>query len=105
MTLAIQSLGPPPEKHADRVVAELMKQLAAKHARLWAALNEIVNANALNAGSPRAQHKLEARLQQAGALTYLEPGKRGKYVLGMYSLVGWDPMRDAGIAVGDPIPA
>jgi hypothetical protein len=32
--IAIQSLGRPPEKHADGIIAELMQQLAVKHAHL-----------------------------------------------------------------------
>jgi hypothetical protein len=29
----IQSLGPPPEKHADRIVAEMLKLIVVAHAK------------------------------------------------------------------------
>jgi hypothetical protein len=35
MNPSIQSLGAPPERHADRVVAEMMQHLAQTRARLW----------------------------------------------------------------------
>src|SRR5262245_7539449 len=102
--IEFQSIGPPPEKHADRVVAALMQQLAQKHARLWATLDAILKAGAIYAGSPQAQHRLAARVRAAGAAVHLAPGKRGRFTLGVYSLTGWCPARDAAIAVGDAIP-
>jgi hypothetical protein len=54
-------------------------------------------------GNPRAQAKLEAKIKNLGALsTNLQPGKRGRYELHVYSLAGWDPQRDDLIEPGDP---
>jgi hypothetical protein len=39
--LEIQSVGAPPERHADRIVAEMMRHLAQQHASLWEAVNDI----------------------------------------------------------------
>jgi len=101
--LQIESIGRPPERHADRVVAEMMRQLARDRSRLWDTISEVV-ANSSD-GSPRAQRKMEKRIKRAGALTTdLWPGKRGRYTLMVYDLCGWDAQRDAAIQLGDRIP-
>jgi hypothetical protein len=38
----IVSVGPPPEKHADRVVAEMLRELAVTNARISKAIGNIV---------------------------------------------------------------
>jgi hypothetical protein len=104
--LEIQSLGPPPAQHADRVMAALMQQLAVKHALLWATFDAMLKTSSPRAGSPKAQHKLAARLRAAGAFAVrVNPGKRGKFTLSVFNLAGWDPARGAAITVTDPIPA
>ena len=100
---AIQSIGRPPERHADRVVAEMMRQLARDHARLWDTITGITASS--SDGTPRAQRKLEERVKRAGALTtQLWPGKRGCYTLVAYNLTGFDQRRDAPIRLDDPVP-
>jgi hypothetical protein len=99
----IQSAGRPPEQHADRVVAEMLREMAKTHARLWAAVDGIVDNS--RDGNPRSQRKMEAKIRAAGAVdTILTPGKRGRYALWVFSYVGWDPARDAVITLADPIP-
>jgi len=92
---AIQSVGPPPERHADRVVAEMMQELARNQSRLWDAVPEIVASS--SDGSPRAQRKMEERIRRAGALaTYLSPGKRGRLLARGLRLLWLGPQtRDA----------
>jgi hypothetical protein len=100
----IQSAGPPPERHADRVVAEVLRVTAVSHASTKQAISDaIINSSD---GSPKAQRKMEARIKAAGASnnTYLTPGKRGRYALQIYDLSGWDPARDIEIGLNDPIP-
>jgi len=100
---AIQSIGPPPERHADRVVAEMMRHLARKRATLLEAINEAI-ANSTD-GGPRAQRKMAERIERAGALnTELTSGKRGRYTLTFCDFTGWDAKRDAEIRLGDKIP-
>jgi hypothetical protein len=86
---SIQSVGAPPERHADRVVAEMMRRLAEKRARSWP---EIIAAILKSSdGSPKAQRKMEERVKQAGAIyTCLEPGKRSKYQFAFCDMTGWD---------------
>jgi hypothetical protein len=101
--LEIQSVGPPPEKHADRTTAEMLRRLAKDHARLWAAISEIVDNS--RDGNPHAQQKIAAKIRAAAAVhVTLKPGKRGRYMLLAFSYVGWDPARDAVITLADPIP-
>jgi hypothetical protein len=96
--LSIHSLGPPPERHADRVVAAMLQQLAQTRAHLLPAILAAF-ANSSD-GSPKAQHKLETRVKKAGALsTLLTPGKRGRYELRFTDCTGWDPIRDAEITL------
>ena len=62
---AIQSIGPPPERHADRVVAEMMRDLARKRATLWKAINEAIASS--TDGGPRAQRKMAERASRRNA--------------------------------------
>ena len=96
----IQSIGPPPERHADRVVGAMLRQLAQTRAHLLPAIYRAFDTS--SDGTPRAQRKMEARIKQAGALvTKLYPGKRGRYVLKFVDCTGWDQVRDAEITIDD----
>jgi hypothetical protein len=99
----IRSLGLPPERHADRIVAEMLREVARTHSTLWDAIEEVVAVS--RGGSPKAQRKLAERILRAGAIhTKLWPGKRGKYQIMIYDFTGFDPSRDAEIGPDDPIP-
>jgi|SRR6516165_3522281 hypothetical protein len=101
---SIQSIGLPPERHADRVVAEMVREMAGEHARLWDNIRAIAASS--SDGNPRTQMRLEKRIRCAGAMnTRLYPGKRGRYKLQIFDDLGWDVARDAPIFVGDEIPA
>src|SRR5262245_61807011 len=101
---SIQSIGPPPQRHADRVVGEMMRDLARKHADMWLIIREAIENSA--DGNPHAQRRMEERVKRAGALkTYLSPGKRGRYSLVFYDITGWDEQRGGEIRLGDAIPA
>jgi len=99
----IQSLGLPPERHADRVVAEMMREVAKTHISVWDTISEVIKDS--RGGSPKAQRKLAERILRAGAAyTKLWPGKRGKFEIMIYDFTGFDPSRDAEIGSDDPIP-
>ena len=103
MTAMIQSVGAPPERHADRVVAEMLRQLAETRARLWPAMWQAIDSS--SDGSPKAQRKMAERIRRAGALDVeLEPGKRGCYNLTFYHSAGWNPIKNDSIEQGDTIP-
>jgi hypothetical protein len=100
---SIQSIGLPPERHANRIISEMIRQMAREHAQLWDAIRAIAATS--SDGNPRAQRKLEARIRRLGAVnTRLTPGKRGRYQLQLFDDMGWDVARDAPILVGDEIP-
>src|SRR5262249_7914305 len=91
--LGILSIGPPPERHADRVVAAMLRQLAQTRAHLFPAICAALQSS--SDGTPQAQRKLERRIKEAGALsTLLTPGKRGRYTLHFCDCTGWDPARN-----------
>jgi hypothetical protein len=100
---SILSVGLPPERHADRVIAEMLRELARKKASLMDRLVEVMIGS--KDGNPKAQIKMASRLREAGAsCVRLEPGKRGRYSLYIHTYVGWDPTKDAEIGPEDTIP-
>ena len=103
MQSIIRSVGLPPERHADRVVAEMLRELARKRSTIWTTIDQAISSS--SDGCPKAQRKMEERVKRAGAqATTLYPGKRGRYELVIYDFTGWDCARDAEITVGDAIP-
>jgi hypothetical protein len=102
-TPRIQSLGPPPERYSDRIVGEMMQLISQASAELLPGIRAAIESP--SDGNPKAQAKMEQRLQRAGALgTLLRPGKRGAYRLGFFVWSGWDPARDMIIQPGDALP-
>jgi hypothetical protein len=96
--LAISSIGAPHEIHANRVVANMMRHFAKRHVATWELITAITKNPLARDGNARAQGKLEAKVQAAGAAwKHLEPGKRGKYRLIVSSWVGWNPSTDSRI--------
>ena len=90
--LEIQSVGAPPERYANRVVADMMRHLAEQQASLWETVNDITKSPHTRDGNPRAQRKLEAKIKALGVnFVHLEPGKRGRYRLSVNGWTGFDP--------------
>jgi hypothetical protein len=93
----IKSLGPPPEMYADRIVAEMMRYIVAAQTKRWKDIEAIITEVTLRRsdGNPGGQAKLAKRIKKAGQAfifdVFLEPGKRGKYVLHILDVSGFDP--------------
>jgi hypothetical protein len=103
MPAVINSLGPPPERHADRVVAEIMRNMAKRHASVVSAVTEAFKSS--RDGMPKAQRKMAERIIKAGAYSVdLYPGKRGKYKMIVVERVGWNPFKESKIKEDDFIP-
>jgi hypothetical protein len=91
----IQSAGLPPEIHANRVVGEMLRWVAAtrqdRHTRIKEFLDRAPD------GNPRAQGKILARIKQiVGPFIIsarLTPGKRGRYEIRLVTIDAWDPAR------------
>jgi hypothetical protein len=107
--LEIRSAGRPPERHADRVIGQMLGHLAKQVAHLPDTIRAVVHDS--KDGGPRAQRRMVNRLEEAGKVSgrkviiaMLRPGKRGKYALRLVFWTGWDPARDCEIGPGDPVP-
>src|SRR5215467_15543420 len=101
MHSTITSIGPPPDRYADRIVGDMLREIARQRAKNIDNILELFS-NA-NDGSPAAQKKLASRIEQAGALrVQLKPGKRGKYRIYFYDLTGWDIGRNKEVFTNTP---
>jgi hypothetical protein len=104
-TLEINSVGPPPERHASRIISAMLSHLAVRHAATWGMIHGITKDPHSRDGHPKAQKKLELRVKAAGAAwTKLTPGKRGRYRLSISSWVGWSPNQDKRLTIDAEIP-
>lgn len=103
----IASIGAPPERHADRVVAEMLRFIAREHADPLKRIGSAINHN--RAGNPVAQQRMCEAIRRAGGDTVIDvelvkAGKRGRFVIAFYDWCPWDEARQAEIRPGDPIP-
>ena len=102
----IKSLGLPPEKHADRVVREMLKVLTAAHQWCWSAILAVIEQS--NDGNPAAQRKMLERIKEAAQAFYLgahiKTGKRGRYVLTIATMNAWNAETKAIVFPDDPMP-
>jgi hypothetical protein len=104
---AINSVGPPPAMHADRVVAEMLRQIVSARQSRWDKIKDVLRAQP--DGHPKAQQKLVGKLKEAGGMfmpfaVLLETGKRGRYKLRAFWVDGWDASRREVIFPKDTIP-
>jgi hypothetical protein len=103
----ILSVGPPPERHAARVVAEMCHWLVDERQRLSLAMREALAASRSRLGSPKAQIRFVHRMRKAGgkALVDLQltPGKQARFELiwVTWSVMGPD---DRDLRPGEPMP-
>ena len=107
ITPTIRSIGAPPARHADRVVAEMLRLIVKARINRIGFIRETLGATP--DGNPRAQSKLMKKLTEAGRPfvlhTALKPGKRGRYVFKLFVVDGWDAERKAPIGPDDKMPA
>ena len=88
----IRSIGPPPERHAERMASEFTRWLCAEERRRVPAWDSVFKNG--NDGNPKGQVKMVERLAKVSGNTllaaHLSPGNRRKYKLTLYLMVGWD---------------
>jgi hypothetical protein len=104
----IASIAEPPERHADRVVAQMIRFLIAERQRATPAMMQILK-TAPDA-SPAQQARMVERLRAVAGSSIrrmdLKPGKRGKWQISITDWTGWDDGRDQSIeGPGQPLPA
>ena len=63
--IGIQSIGLPPTRHADRIIALMLRDLARKRAQIDLAVSAAIDNS--KDGNPRAQAKMAERMRRAGA--------------------------------------
>jgi hypothetical protein len=89
----IQSIGPPPALHADRVVAEMIHHIIAERDRRWAVYWDEWDHGSI--GNPLGQSRMVERMRKAGGklllLLHLDPGKRARFELTVSEIAGYDP--------------
>jgi hypothetical protein len=104
----ITSIGRPPELHADRVVAAMLRQIVKHRHKISDSIAAMKKDIGVRDGNPKAQHKMVERLHRAAwpfvVTARLEPGKRGRYSLTLYTMEVWDPATDTIIGEDDRIP-
>jgi hypothetical protein len=88
--------GPPPERHAARVVAEMCHWLFEREQESRALVREVAGSSRSNLGTPRAQLKHFRRIGDAGGRLIVEldvlPAKRGKFKARILSWAVFDPV-------------
>src|SRR6516165_10034349 len=88
----IASVGPPPEMHADRVVAEMLHWLVEIRAEMWKGFWRAVEIGSF--GNPVGQQRAVDRMRRAGGRflmqCHLEPAKRCRYTITIVELTVWD---------------
>jgi hypothetical protein len=101
----IISTGAPPEEHADRVTAEMVKFIVRLRDAVWAKGMATIAPSAM--GNPTSQARHVARLCKLnGALwpfVHLTPGKRGRYTLDLFEITGWDSIAHRRIDAFDEV--
>ena len=87
----IESIGPPPEAHAQRIAGEMARWLIAQGEKRWKAMSEIVKT--AKDGNPTAQWRFARRLAKAAGPAVFDvgvaTGKRGKYTMRFSCWTGW----------------
>jgi hypothetical protein len=61
-----KSIDAPPERHADRVIAEMLRELTKTRAQIGPAMVEAVRQS--KDGGPRAQQRMAERIRKAGVM-------------------------------------
>ena len=88
----IQSVGPPPQRHAERIVDEMLLWMHGQQAVIWERAKGSLNSKQM--GNPVGQERAVARFRKAlgkmGLEVRLSPGKRGRYHLTNIAWIVWD---------------
>ena len=102
----IKSIGLPPEKHADRVVGEMLTVIANARQKRWARMTDIIGK--APDGNPKAQARMVEKLREAARpfclAVDLEPGKRGRYTLRLATVEAWNPATKDIVGMDEPLP-
>jgi hypothetical protein len=103
----IQSLGAPPDRHAERIVDEMLTWLHTRQREIWPRAKGSLRTQQM--GNPTGQARAVERMRKAMGDLVLElklnPGKRGRYELYMVNWVVVDTLRNKIADLMEPPPA
>ncbi len=101
----IMSLAAPPERHAERVVDEMIRWM---HKSAPSMLRGVPIIDPYRMGGPRGQRRTMERLKHSlsGLLLacHLVTGKRGRYQMGLTFWYVWDQAKSEIVKSGAPVP-
>jgi hypothetical protein len=102
----IESVGPPPDKHAERIVWEMLKYLHAGQQQRWAKARGALRSSQLGSivGQKRAVARFAKTVGDLALSIELAPAKRGRYTLRLVSWIVYNPLADAALTPGEPLP-
>jgi hypothetical protein len=96
----------PPDRHAQRVVGEMLKWLHAEHWRQHQQTLGIINVRKM--GTVEAQRRTADRLRKAMNILALDvqisPAKRGRFLMSVIEWAVWDLTKDDMVTGEQPIP-
>ena len=102
----IASVGPPPDRHAERVATEMLAHLWASQATLWA--NAAGSLKSSQMGNPTGQQRAVARFRKASSDLLLDvrlrTGTRGRFDLTIATWLIWNPATSAPAMAGSALP-
>jgi hypothetical protein len=103
---AIRSLGAPPDRHAERVVNDMLAWLHAGQTERWAKAKGAINSSQMGSvvGQQRAVARFAKIVGDLALRVELSPAKRGKYHLRLVSWIAFDPVRNDAVLPGEPLP-
>jgi hypothetical protein len=102
----IQSIGAPPDIHAERIVRAQMRWLQAQRQPAFDRMLDLVDVDRM--GTIIGQHKVCDRILKAGGDALLslrlKPGSRGRFELQLFDWSVWDPATKTLVENGRPMP-
>ena len=103
----IQSVGTPPDRHAERIVDEFLAHLHDRRRCLYANARVVTGPERM--GNPKAQFRAAERIRKAMGDTLLDirlkPARRGKFVMQVVDWGVWDPVANNLVSDIAPMPA
>jgi hypothetical protein len=102
----IRSVGPPPERHAERIVDEFLAHLHDRRRRLYATATVVARPEQM--GTPKGQLRACERIRKAMGDTLLDirlkPATRGRFAMQVIDWGVWSPAANNLVSDADPLP-
>jgi hypothetical protein len=95
-----------PDRHAERVVWEMLQYLHAGQTERWARAKGAIRTSQMGSvvGQQRAVARFTETVGDLALRVELNPAKRGRYLLRVISWIAYNPLTDACVLPGEPLP-